>query len=99
MILNCERCGKKCQSGEGNPEARLLKRAKNGYCADCALTCFLKKTEPLGMLIEGQGPEILRHQSIRAQIATLLIIGNSDADIGEIDIETVIRNWRLPIKK
>lgn len=97
MSLNCERCGKPCQGGEGNPGARLLKRAQKGYCADCGLTAFLKNTEPLGMLIERQGPEMLRNQSVRAQIATLLIVGKSDANIREIDIERVIEHWDLPV--
>ena len=96
----CERCGKLCRGGEGNPEARLLKRgAKNGYCVDCALTAFLKGTEPLGMLIEENGIETLRDTNFRTQIARLLIVGKSDAGIGEIDIEKVIGNWKLPISK
>lgn len=98
LETKCKRCGKDCKGGAGNPEARLLKRAEKGYCADCALTEFLKKTEPLNMLLKEQGPEILRAQHIRAGIASLLIVGKSDASIGDIDIERVICNWDLPIK-
>jgi len=97
VSTKCKRCGKECQGGIGNPEARLLKRAQQGYCADCALTAFLKETEPLGMLIKSQGPGTLRNQSIREQIAKLLIVGKSDARFEEIDIERVISNWNLPI--
>jgi len=96
--IKCQRCGRNCQSGNGNPEARLLKRSDKGYCADCALTAFLKTTEPLNMLIGSQGVGTLRNQNIRAQIANLLIVGKSDANIGEIDIERVIENWDLPVK-
>ncbi len=91
----CKRCGKPCQGSEGNPEARLLKRAEKGYCADCCLTVFLKDTEPLNMLFEAQGPEVLRLQHIREGIAKLLIVGKSDASMGDIDIEKVITNWSL----
>ena len=99
MSTNCKRCGKECQGGEGNPEARLLKRSQTGYCADCAITTFLKKTEPVAMIFESLGPEALRNQTIQEQIADLLIIGKSDASIKEIDVERVIKNWDLPISK
>jgi len=95
MEATCERCGKKCQGGVGNPDARLLKRAHKGYCAACALTAFLKNTEPLNMLLKEQGVEVLRMQHIREGIARLLIVGKSDANIGDIDIERVISNWDL----
>lgn len=91
----CKRCGKPCRGGGGNPEARLLKRAEKGLCADCALTEFLKKTEPLSHILKEIGVELLREKHIKAQIANLLIVGHSDASIGEIDIERVIANWSL----
>ena len=94
----CGRCSKPCRGGEGTPDARLLKRAVSGYCADCALTAFLKGTEPLGMLIEENGLESLRNPIFLAQITRLLIVGNSDARIEEIDIDRVIENWGLPYK-
>jgi hypothetical protein len=95
----CKRCGRPCQGGKGNPEARLLKRSDKGYCADCALTAFLKTTEPLNMLIASQGVGALRYPQIRQQIARLLIVGKSDANINEIRIERVIENWDLPVRK
>lgn len=94
----CKRCGKPCRGDEGNPDARLLKRATSGYCADCALTAFLKGTEPLGMLIENNGLETLRDPNFRLQILRLLIVGKSDANIGEINMDRVIENWKLPCK-
>ena len=93
----CGRCGKQCRGGAGNPEARLLKQSSKGFCADCALTQFLKRNEPLGSLIETQGVDILRNKEVKLQIARLLIIGKSDASINEIDTERVIANWKLPI--
>ena len=96
--MQCKRCNRECQPSIGNPEARLLKRAKNGYCADCALTIFLKQTEPLNMLIRQQGVEVLRHKGIINQLSNLLVIGKSDATIDEIDFERLIANWDLPIK-
>lgn len=102
MIMNtpikCQRCGKECQGGIGNPEARLLKRSTKGYCADCALTVFLKKETPFEYSIQNNGIEILRDKNVRLQIAKLLIVGKSDASISEIDMERVITNWNLPDK-
>ena len=97
--MNCERCGKPCQSGIGNPEARLLKRSDKGLCADCALTAFLKTETPFEYAVQNNGIEILRDANIRLQIAQLLIAGKSDATIDEIDMERVIANWNLPVKK
>lgn len=92
---SCERCGKPCQGGDGNPDAKLLKRSHSGYCADCALTLFLKSNFSY---VLGDKPEMLRLPQVRQQIANLLITGNSDAGIGEIDIEHVIGNWDIPWK-
>ena len=98
ILTECKRCGKPCQGGEGNPDARLLKRSQSGYCADCALTAFLKGTEPLGMLIEENGIDTLRNPNFQLQILRLLIVGKSDAVIDDIDMERVIENWKLPCK-
>ncbi|KKK63206.1 hypothetical protein LCGC14_2996630, partial [marine sediment metagenome] len=49
----------------------------------------------LNMLLKEQGVEVLRMQHIREGIARLLIVGKSDANIGDIDIERVISNWDL----
>ena len=94
---HCKRCGKVCQPGPGNPKARLLTRSHKGYCANCALTAFLKQTEPLSGVLESQGPEMLRAEHVRLQIARLLLVGKSDATIGEIDIESIISQWGLPL--
>jgi len=97
--VKCQRCGKNCQSGIGNPGARLLKRGKQGYCANCALTAFLKNETPFEYAIQNNGIEILRDKNIKLQVAKLLITGKSDATIDEIDMEEVIVNWNLPFKK
>jgi hypothetical protein len=47
------------------------------------------------MVITQVGITALRDPNIRLQIAQLLITGKSDANISEIDIENVIRNWDL----
>ena len=99
MTTQCQRCGKECQGGIGNPEARLLKRGQKGYCADCALTAFLKNETPFEYAVQNNGIEILRDKNIRLQIAQLLIAGKSDATIDEIDMERVIANWNLPVKR
>lgn len=99
MTTRCQRCGKECQAGIGNPEARLLKRSDKGLCADCALTAFLKTETPFEYAVQNNGIEILRDKNVRLQIAQLLLTGKSDATIGEINMEQVITNWDLPIPK
>ena len=96
-VTTCNRCGKPCRPGEGNPEARLLKKSDKGYCADCGLTAYLKMTPPIDMLLRNSGPEILKLPAIREQISRILISANSDCDISEIDINRVISNWDLPV--
>jgi len=95
----CQRCSKECQAGVGNPEARLLKRADRGLCADCALTVFLKNETPFEYAVQNNGIEILRDTNVRLQIAQLLLTGKSDASIEEIDMNRVIANWNLPVPK
>lgn len=98
METVCKRCGKPCRAGVGTPDARPLRRAKEGYCADCAFTIFLQTTEPLNSIISERGVECLRMVGVREQIAKLLIVGNSDASISDINIENVIANWELESK-
>lgn len=50
--VKCKRCGKLCQTSQGNPDARLLRRSIKGYCADCALTVFLKQETPFEYAIQ-----------------------------------------------
>jgi len=98
MGVYCERCGKECQPGIGNPEARLLKRAQKGLCADCSLTQFLKSTEPFSELLGRVGVEALKAPGIKLSIARLLITGKADASIEDVNMDRVVANWNLPVK-
>ncbi len=95
----CKRCGVPCRvAARHNPDARLLEYASepDGFCPSCAATAFLRDTEPLGELIEQQGPECLRLDHIREQFAAIMRVGRSDAHPDEIDWDRVIRHWDLP---
>lgn len=97
-IVRCERCGRPCRSaGTGNPDARLLRHAERGYCANCGLTEFLKKTSPLCELLELQGARVLLTPHIQTGILRLLPSGQADATTGEIDFSTIVENWSLPL--
>jgi len=96
--MTCERCQRDgLQPGVGKPEARLLRRAATGYCADCAITAFLREMPPLNELLEVRGAEVLRDPIIQRSAARILASGQADAPPGEIDWERVIANWDLPI--
>lgn len=104
-ITHCQRCGKLCQSGVGNPEARPLRRAVVGYCADCAITHFIKDTEPLASIIAGgpwgpgKGPSILLNPHIQGDWQRLFVTGCSDADNSEINWQRVVELWDMPFPK
>lgn len=97
-ITFCRRCGKTCQSGTGNPNARIFRRANKGLCADCAITQFLKSTESLSWAMEKIGAKALYNPDIQRQIAAIMTAGNSDASPGEINWQRVIELWDLPVK-
>jgi hypothetical protein len=99
VIATCQRCGKICQGGVGNPEARLLKRASSGLCVNCVITQFLKTTEPLSIVLNQVGVKAFYNPDVQAQISQLLKVGHSDASLYEIDWQVVIKNWDLPFKK
>ena len=95
MIVNCDRCGTKCQtSNRISSNARLLQRsAEKGLCANCAVTAFLK-TCPLGQLIDD--PQKLLWEPVQKQFAAVMRAGNADMDTGEISWASVVDNWNLP---
>ena len=99
MNTVCKRCGKPCLSDTGNPEARLLKRSMEGYCADCAITQFLQNTEPINALIGTKGREMLLNPMVQEQIGVILKAGLSDCHIAEIDWQRVVNNWDMPFKR
>lgn len=96
----CLRCSVPCSpSRPPGEDARVLRRSLgDGLCANCAITDFLRRMSPLDVVLERQGPEVLLVPSIQAQVGRVLVAGNSDASLAEIDWPTVVANWDLPVK-
>jgi len=98
-IVNCPRCGKLCkESAPTRAVARPLRRsnlASGGMCINCAFSDFLREIDAF----EYAPLEALRASHIQEQFAKVFKVGNSEADISEIDFETVIVNWDLPFPK
>lgn len=98
-IVNCPRCGQLCK--ERTPteaNARPLRRsnlANGGMCINCAFSDFLRQINTF----EYAPIEAMRVPHIQEQFARVFKVGNSEADISEIDFETVIANWDLPFLK
>lgn len=67
-------------------------------CVDCAVTEFLRCTEPVATVLEIKGPAVLLDPAVRAQFARLMRAGFADANPEEIDWRRVVGNWdlRLP---
>ena len=70
----------------------------NGVCANCSVTEFLMNSYPLNMQLEEYGPEILLHPGMTEQFAPLMEVNKAQARPEEIDWQTVVRNWHLPVK-
>lgn len=91
----CQRCGRPARSGStGNPNARIMRRAKTGVCVDCAAVLFLQRLDNM------QGgnfglPDALRHEHVQAQFANVMKAGNADADPAEINWDRVIEIWNI----
>lgn len=93
---NCERCRRPCRPApDGNPDSRLLRRATSGLCVDCAVTQFLKGTEPIATVLRIKGAVTLLDPAVRAQFAAVMRAGFADAREGEIDWRRVVANWEL----
>lgn len=102
QVAHCSRCGVRCRvAADRNDKARLLMNADRaqGWCCNCAATDFLKNTEPLGMLIERGGPEMLRLGHIQEQFGQIMVAGGADVNPPEIDWDEVIANWGLPFEE
>lgn len=94
----CERCKREgLQPGERSPEARLLGRAKAGYCVDCAATAALRELPTVSEVLAVRGPEVLLDPIVQAQFGRILASGQADARPEEIDWARVVENWALPI--
>lgn len=103
-VVPCSRCGRLLQVKPTRTlEARVLRASAepitDGYCADCAITAFIKDRSQsmLADLMDRHGLEVLRALHIQQQWGRILRAGNADADASEIDWERVIANWDLPL--
>lgn len=99
---NCDRCGVRCRVGAVEPsKAKMLRHSTKpkGYCNNCAVTEFLANTYPPNMIIEESqhGAEILLFPAIQQQFA-MIMAGRSDMIPEEINWQTVVDNWSLPLK-
>ena len=99
----CPRCGRPCivRRGPREDERPLThSNTRKGWCANCAVTRWLKKTPPLCDLlasggrwrVEG-GPDALLLPHIQKQVANLMRVGNCPVDAAEIDWPWVVANW------
>jgi hypothetical protein len=98
-IVQCERCHRPLKINPGgNRDARPIRYSHSGkgYCLNCAVTQFLMDTEPLGMLLERGGPEMLRLEHVREQFGRILEAGACDANLDEVDWDLVVAMWDLP---
>lgn len=99
QVVSCERCGAPCKHNpKRNPNARLLRHAPTpqGVCAGCAMTRFLKTTEPLASLIRSKGPSVLLKPDVQQAAERLLPAGDSDAKQGEVNWQAVVDWWEFP---
>ena len=103
QTTNCQRCGRLCRPGAGNPDSRPFRRASKGLCANCAITEFLKTTEPLASMFDGtwgnSSKEVLLAPHMQEQVGRIMVAGHCDANLEEIDWPTVVKQWDLPIPK
>jgi len=99
----CPRCGRPCivRRGPRDDERPLShSNTRKGWCANCAITRWIKETPPLSDLlasdgrwgIEG-GPEALFHADIQEAVASVMRAGNCPVDPAEIDWPAVVANW------
>lgn len=102
-VVNCQRCGRLCRPGQGNPESRPFRRSTKGLCVNCAITEFFKTTEPMTSLLEGlmykTDKRILLSPAIQEQVGNIMKAGNCDASLEEIDWQTVVDQWDLPLPR
>ena len=98
-MANCERCGRECQGGVGNPAARLLRKAQKGLCANCAVTAFLTDTEPIAGILKRGNILMLLNPMVQEQFGNILISGNSDASLRDVNWDVVVSQWDLPMPK
>ena len=94
----CQRCGRAAQGGDGNPDARMMRRAQTGMCVDCATVVFLQRLENTGghLLPKGETwATALRLPHVQKQFAAVMAAAKADAKPDEIDWDRVIELWDL----
>lgn len=96
----CKRCGCAARGGDGNPDARMLRRARTGVCVDCGVVLFLQKLSNMHVAgaVDQALPDALRLPHVRAQFVRVIAAGRADAQPGEIDWERVIELWDIEPK-
>ena len=98
IVSHCRRCGRPCQTGKPDPNARVIVRSQGGgHCPDCAVTAFLLSIGPIRQTLDMEGPKCLKLPHIQQQIAIVLRFTQLGAD--EINWDTVIAQWDLPWSK
>jgi len=98
-FARCQRCRQLCRPRKGNPNSRPFRKAAEGLCVNCAVTEFLKTTEPISGLLSGIGPEVLLRFDLQRQVGNIMSAGNCDASLSEISWQTVVDQWDLPMPK
>ena len=98
-FARCQRCGQLCRPGKGNPNSRPFRKAASGLCVNCAVTDFLKTTEPICGLLSSTGPEALLNLAMQKQFSAIMAAGNCDASPSEISWQTVVDQWDLAMPK
>lgn len=100
-IVLCPRCSEPCRVSDkpSNKRAvplRFAKTVKSGLCPNCAITAFILSVETLAYGVSKNGTKILLDPNIQKAFGDLFVVGNSDADISEIDWKSVVENWDMP---
>lgn len=101
QVAKCSRCGvavKVASHRRSNAEILRLSKTTTGVCANCAVTEFLYNTYPANSIIDERGPEMLLHPQVGEAFVQSGLMGRADMDIREVNWQTVVANWYLPVK-
>lgn len=95
-ITACRRCGRAARGSDGDPKARVYRRAKQGECTECHAVLILKALDAMhGGLLFNAGPECLRLPHIQQRFGALMTAGNAECNVDAIDWNRVIEVWDL----
>lgn len=99
MTTACQRCGEAAIGQDGNPEARIMRRARKGLCVNCAAIVFLQRLDTMqgGKFLPAghTWAEALRLSHVQEQFADMMRAGNADANPDEIDWDRVVSLWHI----